>query len=161
MKIALINIILLCLVVGCKSPATVSKTTDAFSFLIGQWTYRNGDMLFVEIWNKSKDNEWQSHAYAIKNGHDTVHTEFIKIVERGGNYYYMPQVSNQNDNKPVEFKIVTYNNTSFVAVNDHHDFPKKITYVQKSKDYILASIDDGNEPPVKKQAYHYIRKFKP
>ena len=63
--------------------------------------------------------------------------------------FYIPTVENQNNRKPVKFTLLNYDNNSFTAVNNEHDYPKKISYSLYGKDSLQAKIDDGEDVPVK------------
>lgn len=161
MKAVFFNILVMVFFAGCKSAAPTAGSLDTFKFLLGQWEFRKGQMTYFEQWHASSDHLMQASSYILKDGKDTVHSEQIKLVKRDGDFYFIPHVSNQNNQQPVEFKIVNYNDSSFVATNPQHDFPKRIRYLKKNKDYMVAYVDDGLEQPKQKIEFHFIRKFKP
>ena len=72
--------------------------------------------------------------------------------------FYIPTVENQNNRKPVKFTLLINNNNSFTAVNNEHDYPKKISYRLYGNDSLHAKIDDGEDVPVKFSNFYFTRK---
>jgi hypothetical protein len=72
-------------------------------------------------------------------GKDTVFQERMTIRQDGRDIYYLPMVKDQNDGKPVEFKMTSALGDEFIFENPSHDFPQKITY-RHAGDSLLAEI---------------------
>lgn len=113
----------------------------SFKWLLGRWKLEEKPAF--EIWKLNADSTLAGKSFRI-SGSDTIVTETITLVRINNDYYYIPDVpENQH---PVNFKITSHTPSSFVAENPSHDFPKMIRYTIVRKDdqeFIDASIE-GN-----------------
>jgi len=73
-----------------------------------------------------------------RSGTKTI-TEEIKLIKKGNDFYYVPDVTGPQG--PIEFKITSFDNNSFIAENPDHDFPKRIAY--RKNDARLEAIISG------------------
>ena len=76
-------------------------------------------------------------------GADTSFVEKVKIVVKGGEIYYVADVP--ENSKPVDFKITSIDDKSFVCENPAHDFPKKIAYYKDGNNLRAVISGDGKE----------------
>ena len=53
---------------------------------------------------------------------------------------YTATIKGQNDDKAVAFNLTTATEKQLVFENGKHDYPKKISYTQISKDSLIAEI---------------------
>lgn len=137
-------------------PGIVSLAQPApipFKKLSGTWVMagKQGSKM-VETWHKKGKNGMYGKSYMVK-GHDTTTLETVDWETEGGNMFYIPVTSGQNDEKPVRFKLTSYNGNVYIFENPAHDFPKRIVYDFVSSDKLHAYIDDGTEN--NRQHYHY------
>ncbi len=130
---------------------------DVFLWLIGTWTLKNDQGTVMETWRPMNDSSYEGESTLYKKTLETVQLEKMQLVYRGGNYYYIPVASGQNDGQPVRFRVTGFDKKSFTAENPEHDFPKRIRYTLVKKDSLLARIDDGKAVPVKKSDYYFSR----
>ncbi|MDN5286093.1 MAG: hypothetical protein JWR38_2367 [Mucilaginibacter sp.] len=116
----------------------VSKLKKA-AWLIGTWKHQSPKGSSTETWHKLNDSTYIAKSYVLR-GTDTVSTESVRLEQRDGNLYYIPTVKNQNEGKPVSFKLTTSSAGQLVFENATHDFPQKITYTPIKQDSLLAEI---------------------
>ncbi len=109
------------------------------AWLLGDWQNKTPRGITVESWKKLNDSTYLAKSYQLR-GLDTVSSEHVRLEEHHGNLYYIPTVKNQNDGKPVIFKMTTASADGFIFENPEHDFPQKITYNRISKDSVAAEI---------------------
>lgn len=118
--------------------ATAQSSKD-MKWLVGTWKITKANGTLIEQWKITDDSTLAGVSYYVR-GTDTIPQEDVALIWRKGNWYYNPTVSNQNEEKPVSFKIIFFRGTEFVAENPNHDFPQKIYYRLKGKE-LLASIE--------------------
>ncbi|MFN8287174.1 MAG: DUF6265 family protein [Chitinophagales bacterium] len=114
------------------------NSVTKFKWLEGKWkeTY-TGD---VEQW-VFMDSVARGSSYGTNEQGQFSLTETMELVNKDGTYYYIPTVLNQNAAKPIEFKIVSFTETSFIAENPAHDFPQRIVYRLKNPNTLSAYIE--------------------
>ncbi len=61
-------------------------------------------------------------------GQDTTLLEQLQIKLSKGRFSYISTVPDQNEGKPVPFKMVSSDSMKFVFENLQHDFPQRIVY---------------------------------
>jgi hypothetical protein len=112
-----------------------------FQWLIGTWKLK--DKPVYEMW-KAEDGTTLSGISFKINQSDTVVLEKINLTYSEGSYHYIPDVA--ENAAPVDFMISTFDDTSFVATNPAHDFPKVIRYTIVRKDHTeqLHATIEGN-----------------
>jgi hypothetical protein len=138
--------------VACNNKKTVSNaptsteaapkaqaTAKDLSWLAGKWQNTSPEAISYENWTVLNDSTLVAVSGFIK-GKDTVVLETVSLEERNGELNYIPTVKDQNEGKPVPFKLIEAAGDSFVFSNPGHDFPDKITYIRKSEKSILAKI---------------------
>ncbi len=110
-----------------------------FAWLIGTW--QEEGKTSYEVWRD--DNGFLSaESYKMKDGNKIV-TEEIKLIKKGNDFYYVPDVSGPQG--AIEFKITSLGKNNFTAENPAHDFPKKITYEKIDDTHLKATIGDENK----------------
>jgi hypothetical protein len=93
-------------------------------WLVGTWKLEGKNV--YEIWSRSKaGSTLTGHSFHLQ-ANDTVSDERITIRSYNGVYHYIPDVS--GDQPAVDFTITHVDNSSFIAENPQHDFPKVIRY---------------------------------
>ena len=108
-----------------------------------------------EEWKKLNKNHLQGRSYIVRNN-DTVVSERISLTNTKAGIIYTSVVEEQNNKKPVAFKMAGQSGYRFVFVNPDHNFPKRIVYNFITPDSLHAYIDDGTEAG-KKQNFYYQR----
>ena len=121
-----------------KDPYARMKTMN---WVVGKWELVNKDTVSTEIWQLKNDSVYAGISMDVKGGKDTIRYEDATIEQRGTEIYFIPVMKDQNEGKPVEFKMTATasTDTRLVFENPQHDFPKKIIYEIKG-DSLLASI---------------------
>jgi hypothetical protein len=90
-------------------------------------------------------------------GTDTTINERVALTRTKKDVFYTSTVEDQNDKKPVAFKLTSANGNVFVFENPEHDFPKRIVYHLVSSDSLHAYTDDGMEGTKKIQHFYYSK----
>jgi hypothetical protein len=127
---------------SCQEKPAFSKLKKANWFL-GRWENKTPDGIFSEEWKTENDSVLVGESYFI-NGKDTLFAETVRLEQKGNDLFYIVSVPNQNDEKPVAFKLTSSTSDYLVFENPEHDFPKKITYKLVNKDSLYAEIS-GND----------------
>ena len=136
----LLLILLTCF--SCQQKTTFSELEKADWFL-GRWENKTPEGTFSEEWKIENDSLLLGKSFFIKEN-DTLFSETVRLVQRENNLFYIVTVPNQNEAKPVEFKLTSSTSDYLVFENPAHDFPKKITYKLVTKDSLYAEIS-GDE----------------
>lgn len=127
---------------SCQQKTTFSGLEKANWFL-GRWENKTPEGTFSEEWKTENDSVWVGASYFI-NGKDTLFAESIRLEQKENNLFMIVTVPNQNQEKPVAFKLTSSTTDFLVFENPEHDFPKKITYKLVTKDSLFAEISgDG------------------
>ncbi len=144
---------------ACQSEQHNEKKTDAepatteekenirladFNWLLGKWVGETGEGTAYEQWHKSTDTSFDGLSYFIVQ-RDTVSYETIRLFMDEGSIVYEPQVRNQNQGLPVQFKLKQADEQSVSFENPEHDFPKRIEYQRINADSVVAVISGDGE----------------
>ncbi|MBC8884359.1 hypothetical protein H9X57_16225 [Flavobacterium piscinae] len=108
---------------SCQQKPSFKKLEKANWFL-GRWENKTPDGTFSEEWKVENDTVLKGESYFI-NGKDTLFAETVRLVQRQSDLFYIVTVSNQNEEKPVAFKLTSSISDYLVFENPEHDFPKK------------------------------------
>jgi hypothetical protein len=157
MKINLALIIVVISGIGFTGKATVE--TDVFEQLYaleGKWVMQTKKGAIGEEWKKMNAQYLQNSGYTIR-GVDTIINERVALRHTADGIFYISTVEAQNQQQPISFKLISWDNQAFVFENAAHDFPKKITYHFIHKDSLVASIDDGKKLPQMQMVFKYAR----
>jgi hypothetical protein len=122
----------------------------------GSWHMKTAKGITGETWKKVSNDELHNQAFKI-NGKDTTLLERVQLIKKGNDIYYISTVQNQNDAKPVSFKLVEGTNNQFIFSNPTHDFPQRIAYHFVTPDSIHAWIDGQYNGKFVKQDFYYKR----
>lgn len=122
----------------------------------GSWHMKTAKGITGETWKKINNNELQSNGYRI-NDKDTILLEKVQLIKKGDDIFYISTVQNQNDGKPVAFKLTENANNQFIFSNPTHDFPQRIVYHFLTQDSLHAWIDGQNNGRLVKQDFYYKR----
>ncbi|GGD35510.1 hypothetical protein GCM10011343_26740 [Flavobacterium orientale] len=127
--------------ISCQQETTFNELEKANWFL-GRWESNTPDGVFSEEWKTENDSVFAAKSFFIKEN-DTLFSETIRLVQHENDLFYIVTVPNQNEEKPVAFKLTSSTPDYLVFENPEHDFPKKITYKLVKKDSLYAEIS-GN-----------------
>jgi hypothetical protein len=131
-------ILLLSVIAAITSTAQIAK----FHWLAGTWRLDGKNT--YEVWTLNNSEQiLYGKSYGIK-GTDTVVTEEITLKFFDGSFHYIPDVA--GDQPPVDFRITSSDDHSFVAENPQHDFPKIIRYrfFRKSDSDLIDAAIEGD-----------------
>lgn len=145
-------IVLLLLVITCTT-GDAQKITPV-QWIIGTWKIQTPQGMLLERWQVKDDSTLQSRSYFVKANGDSVEQEVIQIALRHGDWYYIPTVANQNDGKPVRFKMIYLKGTEFISENPEHDFPQRIAY-RRIRQSLFASIEGKRDGRYNKQNFDF------
>ncbi len=123
--------------------------------LEGTWKMNTKRGAICEEWKRIDKNYLQNRGYMIK-GKDTLVTERVTLTNTRSGIFYTSTVEDQNNKKPIAFKMTQAEDNKFVFENPEHDFPKRIVYRFVTTDSLHAFVDDGTEAG-KKQNFYYKR----
>ena len=130
----------------------------SLKWMIGDWQMQTRKGQMIESWEMKNDSTFTGKSFMLEADGSKHMLENIEIVYRMHEMFYIPTVENQNNRKPVKFTLLINNNNSFTAVNNEHDYPKKISYRLYGNDSLHAKIDDGEDVPVKFSNFYFTRK---
>jgi hypothetical protein len=134
-----ISILFLILVfTSCLKSKEASKIIVA-DWLLGKWenTSENGNL--SETWTKVSDSIFKGQSYFIK-GKDTLHSEQIKLEQKGEALFYISTIRGQNNDEPIAFSQNDTIEKQLVFENSKNDFPQKISYIKITNDSIVIQI---------------------
>lgn len=138
------NIIALILI-ACLSAFVNTKNDKVFKKLYaleGLWKMNGKRGAIYEEWAIINDDYLQNKGYIIKID-DTIVTERVALTNNRDGIFYTSTVEDQNEKKPVSFKMTSSESNQFIFENLRLDFPKRIVYRFISADSLHAFIDDG------------------
>ena len=122
-----------------QMPKPFTANINEMKWLAGTWQNVSVEQRVFEKWTEVDATTLHGESGYIK-GTDTVISETISLEQRGSDIYYIPTVKDQNEGKPVTFKLVSVAGNNFVFENQGHDYPQKITYTRKTPLILLAKI---------------------
>lgn len=133
-----------------------SKTFKKLYALEGTWKMVTKRGALCEEWKKVNDHYLQSRGYMVIEK-DTMINERVALTNTEDGIFYTSTVEDQNNKKPIAFKLTRAEDNMFVFENPQHDFPKRIVYKLATADSLHAYIDDGTETG-KKQNFYYKKR---
>lgn len=133
------------ILVACLSAFIQTDKDKVFKKLYaleGTWKMNGKRGAVYEEWVIINDDYLQNKGYIIRID-DTIVTERVSLTNSKEGIFYTSTVEDQNNKKPVSFKLTSYEGNQFVFENPGHDFPKRIVYRFITTDSLHAFIDDG------------------
>jgi hypothetical protein len=124
--------------------------------LEGVWKMKTKKGFICEEWKKVDKNYLQSRGYMIK-GTDTIINERVALKRTKDDINYISTVEDQNDKKPVAFKLTSATGNVFIFENPEHDFPKRIVYHLVTTDSLHGFVDDGIVGTKKIKHFYYSK----
>lgn len=138
MKVTASICLIILLLVHCEN-----KKSE-LDFLIGTWKIEDKEQ--YEVWKKNDENGLIGHSYTLDNDKKMI-SETLSLKKIDNQIIYEATVLNQNDGKPIQFRLNNDITAYFSFENDKHDFPKKIQYEKignyKIKVTILGDKNKG------------------
>lgn len=124
--------------------------------LTGLWKMDGKRGALYEEWKVSGDNQLKGRSYKINNN-DTMVLENVIISLQGDAIFYTPVVRDQNNQQPVPFKLISYNNNRYVFENKEHDYPQRVIYELVSSNELRARIEGSNKGKESGSDFNYTR----
>lgn len=133
-----------------------------FLWLEGNWKLNGKDE--YEKWQTVNDTMMGGISYHYaqeehdKDETDIYFDESIRLIVRGGNYFYIPKPQGENSGKEVEFTVTSFTTNSFVAENLMHDFPQRIVYELKDVTHLHAYIEGKSRGKTRRIDFLFTKK---
>ena len=156
------NVVILAVVVvfiSCQNKSEKNfDELEKMSWLVGEWENTMPEGVLTETWSKSNDSTFIGKTLFI-NEKDTIHSEDIVLTQKGENLLYIPTVKGQNDDKPVEFKMMESKiENEFAFENPKHDYPQKIVYKKVNETNLVATISGKQQGKSSSESYPMKKK---
>lgn len=126
-----------------QQPVYTTKDFKPLHGLTGLWKMDSKRGILYEEWQVGGNNQLKGRSYKINNN-DTILLENVVISLKNNAIFYTPTVRDQNDQKPVPFKLISNNNNRYVFENKEHDYPQRVIYELTSANELRARIE-GNK----------------
>ncbi len=168
MKKYLLLIFMLQLVISCNnkkeiesSEATVSndkyEEISNLQWLLGTWTNETVEQFSQESWSKENDSTYTAYSFVEVKG-EVVFAETMALEQKAGDLLLTVETANQNDQKPITFKMISSEKGQVTFENKNHDFPERIIYSNPAKDSLHAWIEGTINEEAKKVDFYFSRK---
>src|SRR3954467_10378160 len=154
-RIRCISIFVLLATVTLFSASGSTQTTSLadIAWIGGHWGLSNDHLTIEEAWPTPPGGMMLGVERTIlRDKNRVVEFEFLRIEERVDGIFYVAQPNGQ---PPTDFKLVRGSTSQAVFENRAHDFPKRVTYLKNADGSVTASVDDGEDPPKKKEEFRY------
>lgn len=141
-----------------ESPAVDEKDKNKLekaAWLLGSWEDASEEGKLTETWVKSGKNAYKAETYLVF-GTDTVFREYSQLNKAGKTLHCIITIPDQNDAKPVVFKLTRQEDNLLVFENQKHDFPQVITYTHKG-DSVIAEISGMQKGELAKERFEMVK----
>lgn len=108
--------------------------------LTGTWKMETAKGIIYENWKGVESHKLMGKSFKLKNT-DTIVLERVELTYKNGEIFYIPTVTNQNNQQPVPFQLISTSNKKFVFENKEHDYPQRVIYHLLSADSVHARIE--------------------
>ena len=154
----IIVIILLFIVTCCqnKSEKKFDKL-EKMNWLVGDWEQKLPDGTIRETWTRQNDSTFSGTSFFI-NAKDTVHFETIKLHQNIGKFVYSATIVGQNNEEPIDFKLTSDAENTFIFENPSHDYPQKITYKKLGNNNVIITISGKQQGKISQESYSIKKK---
>jgi hypothetical protein len=130
---------------------------EKMNWLVGNWENKMPEGTLTESWKKDNDSIFSGDSYFI-TPKDTVHFESIELTQKGEELIYIATVIGQNNDAPVDFKLMSDTENTFSFENLAHDYPQKITYKKVDGNNLVATISGKQQGKESQESYPMHRK---
>ncbi|MGO3183482.1 MAG: DUF6265 family protein [Aequorivita sp.] len=135
-----------------KSESTVSnkkyEKIGNLDWLVGTWTNESGEEFSQETWSKENDSTFTAFGFKQIGG-ETIFAETMALEQKGVKLLLTVADANEKGESPVSFRLIPSEKDQFTFENKNHDFPKRITYTNPTKDslhtWIEGTVDGGKK----------------
>jgi hypothetical protein len=117
------------------------KLKEGFLPAFFEGTWRDSSENIYEQWKRVRSDSLSGKGYSLENNKEKI-SEYLSlwVCERG--VVYRATVPNQNDGKPIDFLLTTWNDSICTFTNPVHDFPTFISY-HRTNDIMRIDIHDN------------------
>jgi hypothetical protein len=130
-KVSVLVIVFL-LFMAC-SPHSVEGGSEAsselvsFDWLLGEWKRisESNERVTYEVWTKGEKLKYMGHGFVMEKN-DTIWEEYMQLYKADSSWVL--RVNTPGNDDLVQFEVTKFSDTSFLAQNELHDFPKRIEY---------------------------------
>lgn len=124
-------------------------------WLIGRWENNSEQGKMSETWVKGDDDMYRAETYFVI-GSDTVFREHSELKETDETLECAITIPDQNNGKPIVFKLTEQEDHKLVFENPKHDFPQVITYMHKG-DSVIAEISGKQKGKFAKERFAMVK----
>lgn len=149
----MLNCLLLLLLLSCRMPGGAFEKLHS---LRGTWQTHTARGTVYESWSVINNQMMKGKSYGL-NGADTILFETIELKQVANEVYYIPTVQDQNEQRPVSFRLISYDSTQFVFENKQHHYPQKITYHFIGSDSLVATIAGIDKGKAKASVFRFSK----
>ncbi|MFY7900600.1 MAG: DUF6265 family protein [Chitinophagaceae bacterium] len=142
----------LTVIIFCSWITNQKSDIKKANWLLGTWENKSQRGNIFETWTKINNQELFGKSYMLKEK-DTIVFETIQLVQEQNNVWYIPTVTNQNNNMPVKFSAKIVEDNTIVFENLQHDFPQLISYTKINADSLVAEISGIKNGMERKQKF--------
>jgi Domain of unknown function (DUF6265) len=132
------------------------KTFQQLYALEGVWRMHTKNGAVHEAWRKVNKRHLRCTGFFVK-GKDTIVTERVSLQNLEKGIFYTSTVEEQNNKRPVSFKLTSSKGSVFTFENPLHDFPRRIVYELVNNDSLHAWIDGGPDGAGRRNDFYYNR----
>jgi len=129
---------------------------ERLQWLNGDWSTGSSRGIYSEQWRYENDTLFRGRSFMVRNS-DTLFSETIELYLSSKEIYYVPSVSNQNEGKPILFRLTSAIETTFTFENPLHDFPQRIVYSHPAPDSLVACLE-GDIKGVSRKEYFRMKR---
>lgn len=145
------NLIRILVLLAPTALAQTATGIGALEWITGTWTGNIGRAQSEEHWIAPAGGAMLGVS-RIVSGERMVAFEYLRIVQRGEEIFYIAQPQGR---PPTEFKLTKSTPTSATFENPNHDHPKIITYELQADKTLIATIEGDEKGQHKKQSFHF------
>jgi hypothetical protein len=129
-----------------------------FEKLVGRWEYLDPRSHQVEEWARVNNQLYEGKGFVLEKG-DTTFIEFLRIEKQDSSWVYVAQVSSENNNEEVPFRLAYQTDERAEFTNLMHDFPQRIVYVFKNDNELQAYIEGPQQGKTARITFDFTRKL--
>ena len=150
---------LILLILICSTIFHVNAQVNEIKFselclLKGTWGMETTKGNLYENWVINNDSTMTGKSYRLNNT-DTVLLEIVALVKRGSHILYIASAEGQNNQQAVAFKLMKWDNDTFIFENPEHDFPQRVIYALPKHEKLHAWIEGTINGQSRRSDYHY------
>ncbi|OQP45601.1 DUF6265 family protein [Niastella populi] len=151
-----ISILIMSITCSMAQQSYSGKEFKPLQGLTGLWKMDTKRGTIYEEWQVRSDSGLTGRSYKLNNK-DTVVLENVVLSLQGNDIFYTPVVSDQNNQQPVPFKLVSCIGNRYVFENREHDYPQRVIYELVSMNDLRARIEGSKNGKEMSSDFNYIR----